>query len=251
MKSAQQLMLSIGALLASEREKRGIPVEKAAKETRMRAQRIRDMEADDLSQFTNPSYARMFIIAYAKYLGISMKTILEHLPDRGEPGTDGYQYTSSPPEELPALRRNLVSRPLHRSLWLPILGLAAFLLIAAAGIIGTYIYVNVNRITAAVDKPPPTPEPTPQIIIVQPPPPEVHLSNLPADGQKPTWLEGSADFTAPPSPSPVPAVMEKPALPAASPVVVTTASPAPTQAGDDDRAFLLGTTPEQKPSSGQ
>jgi cytoskeletal protein RodZ len=250
MKATQgQLMLSIGALLASEREKRGIPVERAAKETRMRPQRIRDMEADDLSHFTNPSYARMFLIAYAKYLGIPMQTIRDHLPDRGEPGTEGYQYIHAAAEELPSLRPDLATRPAKRRLALQVLIVATVVVIlAGAGILGTYLVVNVNRLTAVVNKPPPTPEPTPA---EAPPKPvtaeDIGLTNILPGAKAPETFEKDVQLAAPPAPTPpTVALAEKPASTPEPAVSSATAQPSPS-ATDDDRAFLLGSSPEQSP----
>ncbi len=238
-----QLLLSIGALLAAEREKRGIPVEKAAKETRMRPQRIRDMEGDDLSHFTNPSYARMFIIAYAKYLGVPMQTICDHLPDRGELGTEGYQYISTSTEDLPSLRQDIASKPARRStslLALVVVTLAAVLI--GMGGLSYYLIVNANRLTAVVDKPPPTPEPTPEP--VAPPKPvtlaDMGLSNLNAEGKKTEAFEGQVTMDVPPTPVPVTVVVEKP-----TPTQDATAAPA--DPAPDDHAFLLGASPDQKP----
>ncbi|MDD5199624.1 MAG: helix-turn-helix domain-containing protein [Terrimicrobiaceae bacterium] len=245
-RSNGQLMLPIGALLASEREKHGIAVEKAAKETRMRPQRIRDMEADDLSHFTNPSYARMFLIAYAKYLGIPMQTIREHLPDRGEPGSEGYQYINAAPGELPSLRRDLVSRPLKRNTALHIfLLITALVVLVGGGGVITYLAITANRLTAAVDKPAPTPEPEPKIVIVeQAPKPDMHLTNLaPGAGQA---FEAPVKISAPPTPLPAAVEVEKPA-----PRQDAAAAPAPPakNAATDDRAFLLGSTPDPTPQA--
>lgn len=232
MKSAAaqgQLLLSIGALLAAERERRGIPVEKAAKETRMRPQRIRDMEADDLSHFTNPSYARMFIIAYAKYLDIPMQTIRDHLPDRGEPGSEGYQYMNAAPDELPSLRRDLVSRPLKRNLWLPIVGVALVALLVAIGFTVNYLVTSGERIKAALDKPAPEPE----IVVVRPDPTPVpaNFENLRPEAA-PAIFDAAASLVDPATP------------PAPKPEAAPGASPS-----DEDRAFLLGSSPEGKPAA--
>jgi len=241
-------MLSIGALLAAERERRGIPVEKAAKETRMRPQRIRDMEGDDLSHFTNPSYARMFIIAYAKYLGISMQTIGDHLPDRGEPGTEGYQYISTSTEDLPSLRNDIASKPARRSGPLvALLVVTLVVVVVGLGGLATYLTVNASRITAVVDKPPPTPEPTPAP--VEPPPKpvtlaDVGLSNLKSTGEPTSAFEGEVAMAAPPTPAPAAVVVEKPAPPQNA-----TAAPAPAKEPPDDQAFLLGASPDYKPAN--
>jgi cytoskeletal protein RodZ len=83
---------SLGAQFASVREKRGLTLERVSSETHIRIQRLRDIERDDLSRFSHPSYARMFAMDYAKYLGIPISRIRPLLPDAGECGTEGYQY---------------------------------------------------------------------------------------------------------------------------------------------------------------
>jgi cytoskeleton protein RodZ len=267
-----QLMLSIGALLAAEREKRGIPVERAAKETRMRPQRIRDMESDDLSHFTNPSYARMFLIAYAKYLGIPMQTIRDHLPDRGEPGTEGYNYIHAAAETLPSLRKNLTSQPLKKSHGLRLLlSIVAVVVLLGLALLGSYIYVNLNRL---VDKTPSQNEKTPV------------LTNLQPGADKSSTLETQMQIAAPPAPSATP-ILSATASASATPAADTTAlapnaagatpvnaataeAPAPSpeaaapaasatptsgaaKPADSpsaaDRAFLLGTPADQKPAA--
>jgi len=83
---------SLGAQFATVRQKRGLTLEKVASETHIRVQRLREIERDDLSRFAHPSYARMFAMDYAKYLGIPISRIRRSLPDAGECGTEGYQY---------------------------------------------------------------------------------------------------------------------------------------------------------------
>jgi cytoskeletal protein RodZ len=242
-----QLMLSIGALLATEREKRGIPVERAAKETRMRPQRIRDMEADDLSHFTNPSYARMFLIAYAKYLSIPMQTIREHLPDRGEPGSEGYQYIHATSEDLPSLRPELGNRPVKRGGGLRgLFILIAVVILAGVGVLVTYLVVNLNRITAVVDKPQaapaasasPSPTATPT-----PTPASIGLTDLVPTPSPAAKLDETIQLAAPSSPATAPEAATA-ANPEPSPAA--SAQPAPS-AAEEDRAFLLGTSPGQSP----
>ncbi len=242
-----QLMLSLGALLAAEREKRGIPVEKAAKETRMRPQRIRDMEGDDLSHFTNPSYARMFIIAYAKYLGVSMQTISDHLPDRGELGTEGYQYISTSTENLPSLRHDIASKPARRTPLVALIITMLAIVVLGLGGLSYYLIVNANRLTAVVDKPPPPPEPAPAP--AAPPKPvtvaDMGLNNLKESGETSSAFEGQVLMEAPPTPAPVTVVVEKPA-PAQNATEAPAASTIP-----DDHAFLLGASPDAKTASVQ
>lgn len=95
---------TIGALLLAVREERGVPIEQAARDTRIRTQRLREIESDDFSHFSHPSYARLFLVDYAKYLGLSLPEIRSLLPDPGECGTEGYQYLQEIPGEPTAAR---------------------------------------------------------------------------------------------------------------------------------------------------
>ena len=83
---------SLGTQFAAVRQKRGLTIEKVSSDTHIRVQRLREIERDDFSRFAHPSYARMFVIDYAKYLGIPISRIRRLLPDAGECGTEGYQY---------------------------------------------------------------------------------------------------------------------------------------------------------------
>ncbi len=157
--STGQLALSIGVLLSTERENKGIPIERAAKETRMRAQRIRDMENDDLSSFTNPSYARMFIVAYAKYLGLPMDKVRELLPDPGEVASEGYAYTRYTQSDLPPLRPDLVNRSKRGRLLPTVVGIVAVLVLAALGFLLYTVAINVTRLREDQAKKDATPVP--------------------------------------------------------------------------------------------
>ena len=58
----------------------------------MGIQRVREMERDDFSSFPHSSYARMYAIDYAKYLGIPISRVRRMLPEAGEQGWGGHQY---------------------------------------------------------------------------------------------------------------------------------------------------------------
>jgi cytoskeletal protein RodZ len=83
---------SLGAQFTAARERRGLSLEQVSSEMHIRVQRLREIENDDYSQFSHPSYARMYAIDYAKYLGIPVSRIRRLLPDRGVCGSGGYQY---------------------------------------------------------------------------------------------------------------------------------------------------------------
>ena len=107
---------SLGAMLSAARQERGLPLEQVARETRIRVQRLKEIEADDLSQFSHPSYARMFLADYARYLGIPMDKIQAYLPEWGECGTEGYQYLQETPVDSIKGIRRMPQRPRFRTL---------------------------------------------------------------------------------------------------------------------------------------
>jgi len=83
---------SIGQLLRQTREGKGIGIDHAAREMRVKPERIREMESDDISHFTHPSYARFFMRDYAQYLGLSTDQFSEYLPEAGSSISDGLDY---------------------------------------------------------------------------------------------------------------------------------------------------------------
>lgn len=107
---------SLGTILSKARQSRGLPLEQVAHETRIRVQRLKEIEADDLSQFSHPSYARMYLTDYARYLGVNVEEIRAYLPDWGECGTEGYQYLQETPVDSVKAIRRLRSRPRLRTI---------------------------------------------------------------------------------------------------------------------------------------
>jgi cytoskeletal protein RodZ len=91
---------TLGSLFRAAREALGIPIEEAAHRTRIRVARLREIEADDLSQLP-PAYARMFLRDYARYLHLDEGLIEERLPEAGEFGIEGYQYIRNAPAVSP------------------------------------------------------------------------------------------------------------------------------------------------------
>lgn len=82
----------IGARLAARRQKMGIPIDKAAKDTRIPVTRLRAIECDDFSSFSHPTYARLFLTDYANYLGVPLEDIREYLPGANNLGSTDNNY---------------------------------------------------------------------------------------------------------------------------------------------------------------
>jgi cytoskeletal protein RodZ len=132
---------SLGAEFAAVRQKRGLTLEKVSSETHIRIQRLREIERDDLSRFAHPSYARMFAMDYAKYLGIPISRIRRLLPDAGECGTEGYQYL----QEAACDYMRTGVRPFRRRIRLTRrVGAAALLLLLSVG--GLKVWTTIRDI---------------------------------------------------------------------------------------------------------
>jgi cytoskeletal protein RodZ len=124
--------MSLGTYFTMVREKSGLSIEKVSSETHIGAQRLREIERDDFSNFAHPSYARMYAIDYARYLGIPVSRIRRLLPEAGGSGEGAYQYLKEKPCDYmrtdfgsPGRRRRLLSKLAAAGI-LILLGLGGF-----------------------------------------------------------------------------------------------------------------------------
>ena len=82
---------SIGNALRTARLQKKITVEEAARATRMRSDRILDLENDDYTKFAGLAYARSFLVLYAKFLEVDFSKF--HTMEVGNSaGVGDYQY---------------------------------------------------------------------------------------------------------------------------------------------------------------
>src|ERR1700729_423182 len=75
-------MKSVGKQLQEARLARNWTPELAARETKIKVDRLRDLEGDDYSHFTSPTYARGFVRTYARALGLDEYKILRQLDNK-------------------------------------------------------------------------------------------------------------------------------------------------------------------------
>ena len=75
-------MKTVGKQLQEARLARNWTPELAARETKIKVDRLRDLEADDYSHFTSPTYARGFVRTYARALGLDEYRILRQLDNK-------------------------------------------------------------------------------------------------------------------------------------------------------------------------
>ena len=75
-------MKTVGKQLLEARTAKGWTPEMAARETKIRLDRLRELEDDDYSNFSSPTYARGFVRTYARALGIDEYRILRQLDNK-------------------------------------------------------------------------------------------------------------------------------------------------------------------------
>src|ERR1700722_7304694 len=80
-------MKTVGKQLQEARLAKNWTPELAARETKIKVDRLHDLESDDYSHFTSPTYARGFVRTYARALGLDEYKILRQL-DNKLPGDD-------------------------------------------------------------------------------------------------------------------------------------------------------------------
>ncbi len=135
---------TLGGVFAFARESKGIPLDQAAHETRIRIQCLRDLEQDNFSHLS-PGYARLFIMDYARYLGVPLNTIKDKLPEVGEFGTQGYEYIKNAPGPAAGAVRAPKARIKKSRVALVLL---AVILASIGGFQGYTIWRKLDRIKA-------------------------------------------------------------------------------------------------------
>jgi hypothetical protein len=71
--------VSLGAVLAERRGERGLTIEQVASATRIRAEFLRALEADQPGRLPAPVYAKGYLRTYARYLGLDPEPLVEML----------------------------------------------------------------------------------------------------------------------------------------------------------------------------
>jgi cytoskeleton protein RodZ len=126
-------MKTVGKQLQEARLARNWTPELAARETKIKVNRLRDLEADDYTHFTSPAYARGFVRTYARALGLDEYKILRQL-DNKLPEDDNASFTTdSGLPYIPESSRPARDRSAGRSAGLYVvmlLGCGVFLTIA-------------------------------------------------------------------------------------------------------------------------
>ncbi len=206
----------IGARLSARRQKLGIPIEKAAKDTRIPVARLRMIESDDFSTFSHPTYARLFLTDYANYLGVPIEDIREYLPGVKGLGSADNAYLNvllSKPgfmqgEQFKSMRRLLFA----------VGSLIILLLLVGAGIYAWRAWKKIERVQPAASSVEalPTPSATPTPFFEPTPTPEPEPTPEPTPEATPAKVQTSDAIR-----------IQPPLTPAATPLARTSITPIP------------------------
>jgi cytoskeletal protein RodZ len=216
--------------LRNARLQRGWEVDQVAEMTKIRPERVLDMEADDYSEFPSLVYARSFLSKYANLLGVDIRGDLDNLRVSHSISLADYQYLRSVPfKHAPA------SRPIEpRAFRVPPLLVAFLVLLVLVGLpVFAYLAIGLARLQPRFANELATPaeaaagSPIPGA--AQPSPAET-LQSLVKDSPSPAAAIASATPPASPPQQPIQPAAGGPAgavAAAPSPVPAAVASPNP------------------------
>ena len=97
---------SAGKMLREARLKKDLRFEEAARATKIRPDRLADLENDDYTRFASMAYAKGFLLIYAKYLGVDVSEFAKAMGVGNPVGVGDYDYLNNAPATYePATRR--------------------------------------------------------------------------------------------------------------------------------------------------
>jgi cytoskeleton protein RodZ len=134
---------TVGTRLRKARIQRGWEVDQVAEMTKIRPERVLDLEADDYAEFPSLVYAKSFLSKYANLLGIDIRSELDNLRVSHSISLVDYQYLRSAPHKYaPA------SRPIEpRAFRVPPLLVAFLVLTVLVGLpVFAYLAIGLARL---------------------------------------------------------------------------------------------------------
>lgn len=117
---------TLGKKLQQARLEKQISLGEASRATKMRQERISDLENDNYTNFPNLAYAKSFLLIYAKFLKLDVSEFTDAFQNTSQIGTDDYEYLTRTPQK----RASVVRYKPKRSLMPFVLAVATLVLIS-------------------------------------------------------------------------------------------------------------------------
>jgi cytoskeleton protein RodZ len=138
----------LGKKFQDARHARNLTLDEAARMTKIRPQRLAEIESDDFSQFPSLAYAKGFLLIYGKFLDVDVTPYLDAFEDSESVTVDGYSYLQeserAKPVSVPTVRRRpTVSTGNSRISPMPLI---FGVLVLVVGFFGMKILLNVQRL---------------------------------------------------------------------------------------------------------
>ena len=130
---AESTTMGIGPALRKARLSRGVSIEDAARDTRIRAELLDALEQEEFDRLLGDVYVRGCLRSYATYLGLSPDRVVERYADRDEPAPPIPSAPPLLPPAEPAARRR--RRDDHRLIGM--IAATALILAGAFGLISS------------------------------------------------------------------------------------------------------------------
>ena len=141
----------LGKKFQEARLARKLTLDEAARMTKIRPQRLAEIEADDFSQFPSLAYAKGFLLIYGKFLDVDVTPYLDAFEDPESVTVDGYSYLQenerAKPVSAPVVRRRPASprRPGGSNRVSP-MPLIVGVVVLVVGFLGMKFLLNVQRL---------------------------------------------------------------------------------------------------------
>jgi cytoskeletal protein RodZ len=176
---------SVGRRLQQARLARNLEIEDVAERTKIRPDRIIDLEADEYSHFPNLTYAKSFLAKYARFLGLDIKEELDKFQISEAISMGDYQYLSSIPPQNHAHQPRWTQRIQPKGFRVPPAVVVVLVLIVLVGVpVFSYLALNIPRVAgtnfAGTTEKPSQSAGAPAKTAVATPPASDSLESLPA-----------------------------------------------------------------------
>jgi len=138
----------LGKKFQEARLARNLTLDEAARMTKIRPQRLAEIEADDFSQFPSLAYAKGFLLIYGKFLDVDVTPYLDAFEDTESVTVDGYSYLQenerAKPVSAPVVRRR--PAPSGGSNRVSPMPLIVGIVVLVVGFLGMKFLLNVQRL---------------------------------------------------------------------------------------------------------
>jgi cytoskeletal protein RodZ len=144
----------LGKKFQEARLARKLTLDEAARMTKIRPQRLAEIEADDFSQFPSLAYAKGFLLIYGKFLDVDVTPYLDAFEDPESVTVDGYSYLQenerAKPVSAPVVRRRpAATRGTGGSNRVSPMPLIVGIAVLVLGFLAMKFFLNVQRLAPA------------------------------------------------------------------------------------------------------